>query len=531
MVHIARWRLILVSAVCFFGVWFALPNFFSKCCIERFPSFMPRDQVSLGLDLQGGSSILLEVDLSNVQKEYLASLTDEVRRQFRREKIGYTNLKSTNHNLQVMLRKLEQGDKAKSLLKRLVGMGAEVILEDNGSLTVTLAPETIRERRKMAVDQSIEVVRRRIDEMGTKEPSIQQQGQNRILVQLPGVEDPSEVKNLLGKTAKLAFRLVHPSVRADQALRTRAPAGTEILPLDDVHNKGAENQKLVVMKKVDVSGEMLLDSRPAQDEMGGWSVSFSLDATGARRFAEVTKKNVGRPFAIVLDNKVISAPNIIQEIPNGSGRITGTFTLKEANDLSILLRAGALPAPLNVLEEKTVGPDLGADSIEAGKKATVVAVVLVLVFMFLVYGLLFGFAANIALMMNLVLLLGALTMLGATLTLPGIAGIALTLGMAVDANVLIYERIKEELKAGQTILSAISMGYERAMGTIVDSNVTTLIGAGLLYAFGTGAVRGFAVTLSLGIIISMFTAISLTRVFILLWLKHFGRKHITGGAA
>ena len=286
----------------------------------------------------------------------------------------------------------------------------------------------------------------------------------------------------------------------------------------------------MVLKKVDVSGEMLIDSQPTQDEMGGWAVAFTLDATGARRFAE-TQKNVGKPFAIVLDNKVISAPIIQSEIPGGSGRITGTFTLKEARELSILLRAGALPAPLNILEEKTVGPDLGADSVQAGKNATVVAIIFVLVFMFLIYGVLFGFAANIALVMNLVLLMGSLTLVGATLTLPGIAGIALTLGMAVDANVLIYERIKEELRNGQSILSSISMGYERAMGTIVDSNVTTLIGAGLLYAFGTGAVRGFAVTLSLGIMISMFTAISLTRVFILLWLKHFGRKHIIQGKA
>ena len=529
MVHIARWRLILVSTVCLLGIWFALPNFFSKERLETLPDFLPRAQVNLGLDLQGGSSILLEVDLSNVEKEYLSSLVDETRRTFRKEKIGYTSLKVVDQHLEIMLRKIEQGDSAKTILRRLGGMGSEVTLEDNGSLNLTLSPDSVRERKKMAVTQSIEIVHRRIDEMGTKEPSIQQQGKNRILVQLPGVEDPGEVKNLLGKTAKLAFRMVHPSVTAEQAIKTRTPAGSELLPMDTHHNRDMGGQKIVVHKKVSISGEMLIDSQPTQDEMGGWAVAFTLDATGARRFAETTKKNIGKPFAIVLDNKVISAPVIQSEIPSGSGRITGTFTLKEARELSILLRAGALPAPLNILEEKTVGPGLGADSIDAGKNATIVAVVMVLVFMFLIYGILFGFAANIALMMNLVLLMGALTLLGATLTLPGIAGIALTLGMAVDANVLIYERIKEELRNGQSILSAISMGYERAMGTIVDSNVTTLIGAGLLYAFGTGAVRGFAVTLSLGIMISMFTAISLTRVFILLWLKNFGRKHLIQG--
>jgi len=529
MVHIAHWRLIIVSAICLVGIWFALPNFFSKDSVGHFPAFLPQEQVNLGLDLQGGSSILLDVDLSNVENEYLSSLSDEIRRLFRKEKIGYTSLKVTDHHLEVMLRKIEQGDEAQSILRRLGGAGASVSLEDNGVLFLSLSEESVRERKKMALSQSIEIVRRRIDEMGTKEPSIQQQGENRILVQLPGVDDPAQVQTLLGKTAKLAFRLVHPSMTSDQAIKGHAPAGTEILSVDEYHNRGTGPQKFVVHKNVDVSGEMLIDSQPTQDEMGGWAVSFTLDATGARRFAETTRKNVGRPFAIVLDGKVVSAPVIQQEIPSGSGRITGTFTLKEARDLSILLRAGALPAPLRILEETTVGPDLGADSIEAGKMATVVAVIFVLIFMFLIYGGLFGFAANFALMMNLVLLLAALTLLGATLTLPGIAGIALTLGMAVDANVLIYERIKEELKNGQSILSAISMGYERAMATIVDSNVTTLIGAGLLYAFGTGAVRGFAVTLSLGIIISMFTAISLTRILVLLWLKYFGQKKLVQG--
>ncbi len=526
MVHIARWRLMIVSAVCFFGVWFALPNFFSKETLIRFPSFMPTEQVNLGLDLQGGSSILLEVDLSNVENEYLSSLSDEIRRQFRKEKIGYTSFKVTEQRLDIMLRKIDQGDAAKAVLRRLGGSDATVTLEYNGVLSLNLSQTSVIERKRMTISQSIEIVRRRIDEMGTKEPSIQQQGENRILVQLPGVDDPAQVQTLLGKTAKLAFRLLHPSVTADQALKAHIPAGTEILSVDGHHNRGAGPEKFVVQKNVDVSGEMLIDSQPTQDEMGGWAVSFTLDATGARRFAEVTRKNVGRPFAIVLDGKVVSAPVIQQEIPSGSGRITGTFSLKEARDLSILLRAGALPAPLRILEEATVGPDLGADSIHAGKIATFVSVILVLVFMFLIYGGLFGFAANVALMMNLVLLLAALTLLNATLTLPGIAGIALTLGMAVDANVLIYERVKEELKNGQSILSAISMGYERAMATIVDSNVTTLIGAGLLYAFGTGAVRGFAVTLSLGIMISMFTAISLTRILILLWLKYFGQKKL-----
>jgi preprotein translocase subunit SecD len=373
-----------------------------------------------------------------------------------------------------------------------------------------------KERLKMAISQSIEIVRRRIDEMGTKEPSIQQQGEDRILVQLPGVDDPGQVKNLLGKTAKLTFRLVHPQ-NNNTSSKSRVPLGAEILSSDE-KGRGAQSHYLV-QKRVDVSGEMLVDAQPTFDQNGQPAVSFSLDAKGGRRFADVTRKNIGRPFAIVLDNKVISAPVIQSEIPGGSGIITGNFTTAEARDLAILLRAGALPAPLNVLEERTVGPDLGADSIEAGKMATIVAIVAVLVFMILFYGPVFGIAANVALVMNLILLFAALSLVGATLTLPGIAGIALTLGMAVDANVLIYERIKEEINLGQAPLSAISIGYARAMGTIVDSNVTTLIGAALLYQFGTGPVKGFAVTLSIGILISMFTAISLTRVIVLWWMK------------
>lgn len=516
MVHIARWRIVLVLLVSLAGIWFALPNFFNKKDLQSWPSFLYNEQVNLGLDLQGGSSILLEVDLKNVIKEYLSSTVDEMRRTFRKEKIGYVGLGNNNKEIYFTLRNIEDQEVVKKLLKKLMGPDAVLDINENGKVTAQISDDTRKERLKMAISQSIEIVRRRIDEMGTKEPSIQQQGEDRILIQLPGVDDPGQVKNLLGKTAKLTFRLVHPQ-NVNSSARSRVPLGAELIPADE-KGRGSKSPYLI-QKRVDVSGEMLVDAQPTFDQNGQPAVSFSLDAKGARRFADVTRKNIGRPFAIILDNKVISAPVIQSEIPGGSGIITGNFSTAEARDLAILLRAGALPAPLSVLEERTVGPDLGADSIEAGKMATIVAIIAVLVFMILFYGPIFGMAANMALTMNLVLLFASLSLVGATLTLPGIAGIALTLGMAVDANVLIYERIKEEISLGQAPLSAISIGYARAMGTIVDSNVTTLIGAALLYQFGTGAVKGFAVTLSIGILISMFTAIYLTRLIVLWWMK------------
>tara|TARA_R110002050_G_scaffold847_1_gene5868 strand:- start:8450 stop:10036 length:1587 start_codon:yes stop_codon:yes gene_type:complete len=516
MVYVARWRVILVLFVCLLGAWFSIPNFFNKSDVKAWPSFLYNEQVNLGLDLQGGSSILLEVDLKNVIKDYLASTIDEIRRSLRKEKIGYVNLGNNNKEIYFTLRNIDDQSNVKKLLKKLMGQDVVLDINENGSVKAQISDDTRKERVRMAISQSIEIVRRRIDEMGTKEPSIQQQGEDRILVQLPGVDNPGQVKSLLGKTAKLAFRLVHPDNR-NSSVKSRIPLGAELVPSDE-KGRGAKGHYLI-QKRVDVSGEMLVDAQPTFDQNGQPAVSFSLDAKGARRFADVTRKNIGRPFAIILDNKVISAPVIQSEIPGGNGIITGNFSTAEARDLSILLRAGALPAPLNVLEERTVGPDLGADSIEAGKMATIVAIIAVLVFMILFYGPVFGMAANAALVMNLVLLFACLSLVGATLTLPGIAGIALTLGMAVDANVLIYERIKEEIALGQAPMSAISIGYARAMATIVDSNVTTLIGAALLYQFGTGAVKGFAVTLSIGILISMFTAISLTRVIILWWMK------------
>lgn len=513
MQHLARWRVTLILGICLIGSWFAAQNFIPRHMLEKLPSFLPVAPLSLGLDLQGGSSILLEVDLKEVARDSLLSLMDELKRSFRQKRLGYFDLKLDTQNiLRFKLRSLDDADTARSIIHNLFPE-VMVDVDKNGSVSVTPKPSFIQEKEDNAVVQSIEIVRRRIDEMGTKEPSIQKQGQNRILVQLPGVSDPTEIKNLLGKTAKLTFQLVHPTLTAESLRGRPAPLGYEVLPDSDLENPSF----YLVKKNVELGGEMLTNA--GVDSQGEAQVTFSFDAIGARKFADITRNNIGRPFAIVLDKKVISAPVIQSVIPSGRGVITGRFSLIEARNLAVLLRAGALPAPLTILEEKTVGPELGSDSIKAGEMATLISIVAVFIFMFIFYGALFGTIANICLFVNFILLFAGLALLGATLTLPGIAGIALTLGMAVDANILIYERIREEVKDKMPPLSAIGSGYNRAMATILDSNITTLIGAALLYQFGNGPVRGFAVTLALGILISMFTAISLSRVLILLWIK------------
>jgi protein-export membrane protein SecD len=379
-------------------------------------------------------------------------------------------------------------------------------------------------RRLQAVEQSIEIIRRRIDDTGTKEPTIQREGQARILVQLPGVDNPEHVKALLGRTAKLTFQLVDESVTVDDARRGRLPPGDEILAGEEGRGKGAGAAAYVVRKRVMVGGDTLTDAQ-ATFQNNEPVVSFKFDGVGARRFGEATRENVGKRFAIVLDNKAISAPVIREPITGGSGIISGSFTVQTASDLALLLRAGALPAPITILEERTVGAELGADSIHAGAVASIVGVVLVVVFMFLFYGL-FGIFADIALMFNLTLMLGALSLLGATLTLPGIAGIALTMGMAVDANVLIYERIREEVRGGRSMLSSLEAGFTRAFGTILDSHVTTLVAGLLLYFLGSGPIKGFAVTLSIGVLTSLFSAILVTRLQIVTWARRWKPKVI-----
>ncbi len=524
MLFFPRWKIIAITALVLGGFAFAVPNLLSAKQAASIPDWLPHKQINLGLDLQGGSHLLLEVEADVVIAERLEAIRDSVRPILRGDRIGYTGLEATQADVRLRVRDLADQEKAARLLRGLatpvggglLGAGTmDIAVEplDGGLIVLTMTEEAIDDRRRKAVEQSIEIVRRRIDELGTREPTIQRQGDDRILVQLPGVDDPDRIKQLLGKTAKLQFRMVDHSTSPAQAERGRVPAGSELLP----GAEGTQQTSYVVRKRVVVGGEHLVDSQPSfQDNMP--VVSFRFDAQGGRRFGDTTKDNVGKQLAIVLDGKVISAPVIRSAILGGSGIISGNFTVQEVNDLSLLLRAGALPAPLKVLEERSVGPDLGADSVAAGKMAAAIGFAVVIIYIGITYGV-FGLAANAALIANMALIMGALSLLQATLTLPGIAGIVLTIGMAVDANVLIFERIREEAGAGKTPFAAVEAGYKRALGTILDANITTFIAAAILFGMGSGPVKGFAVTLAIGIVTSVFTAFTLTRLLVGTWLR------------
>ncbi len=530
MLYFAKWKIVLIAVVALAGIVFTIPNFVSRETADSLPDWLPHQQINLGLDLQGGSHLLLEVDTAAVVRERLESLVEATRAELRKARIGYTGglgVSKANKVL-VRVRKPADVDKALELVKGLgnplapdafgSGGGQDIeVTEDGGVIEVVMTEPAIQDRKRAAVEQSIEIVRRRIDETGTREPTIQRQGEDRILIQLPGVKDPDRIKRLLGKTAKMVFRFVDTTTTVADANRGRVPPGSELLEQEPRDGDSGPARQYVVRKRVMVSGESLVDAQPSFDQ-GRPVVSFRFDSVGAKKFGDATSKNVGRLFAIVLDGKVISAPEIQSPILGGSGIITGGFTVQTANDLAVLLRAGALPAPLKILEERTVGPDLGADSVRAGKIASMLAFVLVMVFMAAAYGL-FGLATDIALLINMALIGGALSVLQATLTLPGIAGIVLTIGMAVDANVLIFERIREEMRSGKTPFAAVDAGYKRALTTIIDANVTTLIAAVLLFEFGSGPVKGFAVTLAIGIVTSLFTAFTLTRLLIATWLR------------
>jgi SecD/SecF fusion protein len=521
MLHFSKAKIWMIAAVCALGVLFTLPNFIPQGVL---PNWLGQHRVNLGLDLQGGSYLLLEVDMDSVVRERLESALDNVRTGLRTANIRYTDLTVRDRAVTFTLPDPGQSEAARAALGDLLGTGVSqtqrdfAFSSDNGRVRLEFTDAAVSDRASRAVEQSIEIVRRRIDETGVNEPVIARQGSNRILVQLPGVSDPDRVKRLLGQTAKMTFHLL-----GDQTVAPggAAPPGTQWLPSVDPASRG---QQYLVRRKIEVDGASLLDARPGQDQRSGtWVVNFEFDGPGARRFGEITRQNVGRPFAIVLDGKVISAPVIREPITGGRGQISGNFTTQSANDLAVLLRAGALPAPLTIIEERTIGPDLGADSIRAGVIACIVGFVLVVSYMIMSYGL-FGVFANVALIFNLFLTVACLSVLQATLTLPGIAGILLTLGMSVDANILINERIREESRRGRSAFAAMETGFTRAFATIVDSNLTTLIKMVLLYAVGTGTIRGFAVTISLGIITSMFTATVVARLQMVTWLKRVRPK-------
>ncbi|MBJ3776530.1 protein translocase subunit SecD [Acuticoccus mangrovi] len=530
MLHFARWQIVGIIGVILLGVLAVVPNLVPKSWLDTWPSWLPHQRIVLGLDLQGGAYLLYQVDRDDYIEKRLRSMTGEVRNALRSEpRIGYTGLGVVDGGVQVRIRDASQLEEARDRLSGLTNplgqslFGSPAVEEfaltegSDGLLRFTFTEEGLAQRIRSIVDQSIEVVRRRIDELGTTEPSIQREGENRILVEAPG-GNPEQLKGLVGTTAQLTFHLVDTNVDPQQALQTRPPAGSMVLmgSEDDPYDPG---RAYVVEESPLLTGEDLVDAQPGfQQQTNEPIVTFRLTTSGARRFGEITSQNVNRPFAIVLDDEVISAPVIREPITGGSGQISGSFSVQSANDLAILLRAGALPAALTLVEERTVGPGLGADSVAAGETASIVAAVLVAASMIAVYGL-FGFFANVALVTNVVLILGLLSLLGATLTLPGIAGIVLTMGMAVDANVLIYERIREEGRAGRSPILAIDAGFSRAFATILDANVTTLIAAVILFQLGSGPVRGFAVTLAIGILTTVFTAFLFTRMMVALWVR------------
>ena len=514
MVQFSRWQVILVVVVLLAGFVLAAPNLMSTEDAEALPGWVPSNQVNLGLDLQGGSYLLLEADIETVVREHQENLVDGIREALRSgaSRIGYRDLGVFGESVGFTLLDPEQADEARL---RIADLTQEMLVTNSdGEFRVALTDQQDRELRNNILEQTVEILNIRVNELGLTEPSIQRQGVDRVLVQLPGVADPERAKDVIGTTAKLTFRFVEESIVPGV---DRIPAGSEVLPTSETNDAGEPLQRFVVRKRVMVSGENLVDAQPSfQDNLP--VVTFRFDTVGAKRFGNATQENVGRLFAIVLDDKVISAPVIREPILGGSGQISGTFTVQEVQDLALLLRAGALPAPLTYIEERSVGPGLGADSIRAGKIASVLGLVFVIVFMALAYGG-FGLAADVALAVNLVLILGALSGLQATLTLPGIAGIVLTIGMAVDANVLIFERIREEIRNGRGPVTAIDAGYKRALTTIIDANLTTLIAAVLLFVFGSGPIKGFAVTLTIGLCTSMFTAIMLTRLLVVTWLR------------
>ena len=547
MLQISVWKRIAIWLTCAVGIFLAVPNGFYaiveghndavkeielsgstpelEAQRDLWPDWMPNRLVNLGLDLRGGAHLLAEVRVEDVYAARLEAMWPEVRDAVRG--ISPVNLQqSAPTELKVRLTDPSKMTEAMAVVRSLgrpvqtlTGAGANDIdvSGDNGIITVVLSEAEKSATDERTMQQSLEIIRRRIDEVGTREPTIQRQGTERILIQVPGIGSAAELKAIIGTTAQLTF---NPVIRRTSDASERPGIGNEIVPSLD-----QPGLFYVIESAPVVTGEELVDAQPSFDQNGAPAVSFRFNTTGARKFGDYTAENIGSPFAIVLDDEVVSAPTIQSHIPGGSGIITGNFAVEESTRLAVLLRAGALPAQLDFLEERTIGPELGQDSIDAGKVATIVAFTLVLFFMFAAYGL-FGIFANIALIINVALLFGLLSLIGATLTLPGIAGIVLTVGMAVDANVLIFERIREELNTAKGPARAIELGYEKALSAILDANITTFITAVILFAMGSGPVRGFAITLGLGILTSVFTAIFVTRLIVVIWFERRRPKKV-----
>jgi len=531
MLHFERWKIIAIVATCLAGILFALPNFFSKETVAAWPGFMPKRQLALGLDLRGGAHLLLAMDTAELKKDWLANQKEDVRKQLRTAKIGFSAIGASGDALQVRLVKPEETEAALKELRKLIQPIGNAILgtsgrdvsvepgDEPGLILITPTEPGLQERVANAASASIETVNRRINALGTAESTIVRQGRDRILIQYPGLTDTRQLKELIGKTAKLTFHSVHPSVSAEEAKQTRVPIGYKVYESDE-RDEVRQGAGYVLAETPVVHGDDLVDAQPSFDERTNEPIiSFRFNQAGARRFGAFTKDHVGEPFAIVLDEKVISAPVIREPILGGSGQISGNFTVESANNLAIQLRSGALPAKLTIVEERTVGPSLGADSIEAGKLAGLIGCLSTAILTIAYYGT-FGVYAVIGLIVHGLLIVALMSLIGTTLTLPGIAGFVLTIGMAVDANVLIYERIREELRTGKTPISAIDAGFTRAFVTIADSQLTTLAAAVIMFWLGSGPIRGFAVTLTIGILTSVFSAVTVTRLLVAMWIRY-----------
>lgn len=523
MLHFSPVKTASIVIALLIGLWLAAPNLMPASWRNAMPTWLPHNSLTLGLDLQGGSYFLLEIDRNSVIKDQVGSLRTQARQILSDNKIR-SQAALQPRGILVTLPNPDDTSKAVEYLQvlgnpadgNLFGGGtrtATITSTTPGQIVVTLTDEGLRERMTRIVQRSVEIVSNRVNQTGVTEPQIARQGEDRIVVQMPGLDDPEKFKRLLSTTAKLQFRLVDLSMPVDQAIQTRPPVDSEILPALD------GTQRYLIEDQVMVAGDELTDAQAGFDQNTREPiVSFRFNTNGAKQFGRVTTENVNKPFAIVLDNKVLSAPVIREPITGGQGQISGSFTTQQAQELALLLRSGALPAPMTVVQEQTVGPGLGQAAIRAGEMAALVGSLLVIGFMIASYGL-FGIIASIAVALNVGLIFGLLSLLGATLTLPGIAGIVLTVGIAVDSNVLIYERIREEVRAGRTVLMSLDAGFSRALATILDSNITTFIAAAVLYFVGTGAVKGFAVTLGIGIITTVFTAFTVTRLLVSWWYR------------
>ncbi|NQE60365.1 protein translocase subunit SecD [Caulobacter sp. RHG1] len=522
MLTLSRWKIIAVTLSVIFGILFSLPNVLTQKTLDALPGWLPHQKLNLGLDLQGGSYLLYEVDTDALHRERLSNLLEDTRTQLRTATIPFGELAQQGEVISVRIGDASRYDEALTVLRRNLGAplagaigGKDVTINGRGDqrIEVSFVPEAARADAAKAVDQSIETIRRRIDSLGTKEPSINRQGTNRIMIQAPGESDPQKLRDIIGKTAKLTFQMVDETVTAEDIQAGRIPPGSELLQSEDGYAP-----VYVVKSRAVVSGEELTNASQSFDQNGRPAVAFAFNGSGARKFGDVTQRNRDKRFAIVLDKKVISAPVINDPITGGNGIITGNFTAQSASELALLLRSGALPAPLNVEDQRTVTAELGADAVRAGSISLAIGALAMFVFVILAYGL-FGVFSAVALVVNVLLIIGIMSFSQATLTFPGIAGLILTLAVAVDANVLIYERMRDESHAGRTPMAAADYGYKLALTSILDANITSLISGLIMFSFGSGPVKGFAWTLVIGVFTSLFTAIFITQVLIGWWFK------------